>query len=529
MNTGAGPLPSRWRGAGFVGVPLHPFLIAAVPVLFLLSHNISQVSLRDAVLPLVLVELLALALVAVLYAVCHNISRAAIGATCAVLLFLTYGHLAQFLREKLGLGSLLVGVLVLIVYLVLLALTFVPIARRTVPGKRTTLWLNLMGVVLVLTQVGQTAGRAIAVSGPVAPLYDISALQIHPDSRRGHLRTHKPDIYNLVFDRYAGQTALAEVYGFDNSGFLAELERRGFLVVDQARCNYARTDLSLASSLNLVYLNDRIKERGQPPLGRILDTWLEDYYLWRFLRTRGYGFVHFGTWWHGTAWNRHADLNINRLVLTEFGMLFYKTTIFYALGTLINMDSMRDQYLRERHKFEELMRVCRQPSPKFVFAHFLLPHEGFVFDREGRFQTRLAQSRRSVNANYVEQLEYTNRCILQSVDSILAHSTTPPIVVLQADEGPRPGVNFTGLDSLTSLRARYSILLAVLMPGSDSVFQSLQTSVNVFRSVLNGVFETHMEMLPESSYDYRAGRFVNVTPLLDARYPSSGHGPVSVE
>jgi len=58
-----------------------------------------------------------------------------------------------------------------------------------------------------------------------------------------------------VLDRYANVGTLAEVYGFDNSGFLNQLGAEGFYVANESCANYVRTSESLASSLNMEYID----------------------------------------------------------------------------------------------------------------------------------------------------------------------------------------------------------------------------------------------------------------------------------
>ncbi len=45
-------------------------------------------------------------------------------------------------------------------------------------------------------------------------------------------------------------------YGYDNTEFLNALRERGFYVGECSQSNYVRTEISLASSLNMMYLQD---------------------------------------------------------------------------------------------------------------------------------------------------------------------------------------------------------------------------------------------------------------------------------
>ena len=63
---------------------------------------------------------------------------------------------------------------------------------------------------------------------------------------------NRPDIYYIILDAYGRHDALGE---FDNTDFLKELESRGFFVATNATSNYKYSIQSLASSLNLAYLD----------------------------------------------------------------------------------------------------------------------------------------------------------------------------------------------------------------------------------------------------------------------------------
>ena len=73
----------------------------------------------------------------------------------------------------------------------------------------------------------------------------------------------QPDIYYIITDEYARADVLEEFYDHDNSGFLDQLRERGFYVAEQSFSNYALTFLSLASSLDMRYVNDRVRRHSK--------------------------------------------------------------------------------------------------------------------------------------------------------------------------------------------------------------------------------------------------------------------------
>src|SRR5690606_10374696 len=70
--------------------------------------------------------------------------------------------------------------------------------------------------------------------------------------------TSTPDVYYLIYDKYASNEVLDEYYGYDNSSFHEQLEERGFYVSASSRTNYPRTIFSLASSLNMEYIQELV-------------------------------------------------------------------------------------------------------------------------------------------------------------------------------------------------------------------------------------------------------------------------------
>jgi len=263
------------------------------------------------------------------------------------------------------------------------------------------------------------------------------------------------------------------------------------------------------------YVNDAVEKAGSGSYRRMLYERTQDYRVWRFLKSNGYRFVHFGTWWGSTSHNRYADENVNRLMLSEFATILFRTTMVYPISAALGFDSHREQWRRALYKFDKLAEVSEAESPVFVFAHFLLPHEPYVFDRNGAFVARFRQIRKGTKAGFVDQLVFTNTKLRWLVDRLLAESGTPPIIILQADEGPHPPENFTHVSEQSTLRARFRVLNAYYLPGSGSsaLYPSI-TPVNSFRVIFNSCFGRGLELLPDRSYDHVGGRFRDVTGVV---------------
>ncbi|MDP9405726.1 MAG: LTA synthase family protein, partial [Actinomycetota bacterium] len=331
------------------------------------------------------------------------------------------------------------------------------------------------------------------------------------------------DIYYLVFDRYGSEANLRERFGFDNSAFTRDLERRGFYVARDSRANHLKTAQSLASSLNLRYL-DGLAERHGADTGNLLPVYelLQEHTVGRLLRERGYDYVHIGAWWDPTQANRHAVLNLGYEQRSDFQVLLYDTTLLSELGTRPS-DKTADQHRRVHYdgalsQFRHLREVAQRPGPTFTFAHILLPHEPFVFDRDGNFVPLADEPVRGHTRNYVEQTQFTNGRIDALLDTLLdVPPAQAPIIVIQADEGPHPlryKADEDGFDweqaSDAELREKFWILNAYHLPGvgAEAPLYPSISPVNTWRVIFNTYFGADLPLLDDRSFIYRDSRHV---------------------
>jgi hypothetical protein len=147
--------------------------------------------------------------------------------------------------------------------------------------------------------------------------------------------------------------------------------------------------------------------------------------------------------------------------------------------------------------------------------HVICPHPPFVFTRDGRepplkvrFQLHDDAAWHRQNGAgadvyrdaYAEQADWIDGRVKGLVETILARSKVPPVIVIQGDHGPRRELGEPH-PSRRSLQERFTILLAIHLPGGprEPLPDTLST-VNVFRVVLNAVFGTDLPLLPDRSY-----------------------------
>jgi hypothetical protein len=336
----------------------------------------------------------------------------------------------------------------------------------------------------------------------------------------------KPDIYYLVFDRY-GDDHIARATGLDND-IDEYLTDKGFYVPSASRSNYIKTVLSLASSLNAEYLDELARGRDASRDWSPVYARVEHHRVGAFLRSHGYSYTHLGSWYYPTRDNVIATRNVNYYISVPRPI----TRLFESLPLApVNMvasepwfDYRRQNWHRVRRQVEDVIRLAREPGPKFVFLHVLVPHPPYVFDRDGNYVTQDQEQRRTFAENYRNQVLAANAMIRRLVDGIQRQSAAPPVIIVQGDEGPfPPGTARDTFDWRTAdpglLRIRSGILNALYLPGVDSrMLYATMSPVNTFRVVFNSYLGTRLPLLPDRTFrhvsDYRPFPLEDITHLV---------------
>ncbi len=524
------PVSSRMvnRPVGIGSLPVHPVFLAAYPVLFLWAANVNAVSVRDIWRPLGLAVGGAVVSLALGYLVVREIRRAALVASAIVVTFAGYGHVALLL-EPAGVGRdlALVGVLVAFTLATALALR----ARRLVLPLTSA--LNALAIALVVivlpTIVSHQLQRATTVRAAVLDTLDAGESRL--ESRR--------DIYYLVLDRYGSRSALAVELGITDNDLEPWLAEQGFTVARDAVANYGRTSLSMASVLNMSYLDDLARAPGRDSSDlEPLNELLQEHRAGAFLKDHGYRYVHIGSWFGPTKTSRLADENLEYDATPEFDRILAATTLLPEVERLVSSTAPpmpgldQHHYQAARFQFRELSRTVGEPGPKFVLAHVLLPHDPYVFDATGAYLSPERRATMPVADQFGEQLAYVNSEIRTLVSQLLElPESERPIIVIQADEGPYPeryAKDQAGFDwnsaTPAELRMKYGILNAFFFPaggGTDTaaVYDTI-SSVNTFRVVLRESHGADLPLLPDRSYVSPYDRpydFEDITSRLGGR------------
>ncbi len=423
------------------------------------------------------------------------------------------------------------------------AIVAVLIARRVPRDADAAADVNRkINILLVSVALGMAGAAAIKQVRAEAGRPDPQSAFMPFD---GQARPDSPDVWHIVFDRYAGSETLQRAYGYDNRPFLEALRARGFAVDESAHANYQRTAHSVASTLNGDYL-DRLGGGVALP-----NDWVPLYRAMtgnqalRFFRAQGYQTVFAGSWWNPTRRSALADRNINYRSLPELARVVIDES---APGLLLRWtglpfgDARGDQCRRAPHKFASLRELAGEDGRKYVFAHFLVPHPPFVLNADGSCRSLAQAGAATRRDNYIAQLEYVNREALRLIDAIRA-GPRPAAIVIHADEGPWPepfvgDERFIGRDPVSvdwaeldgpRLREKMGILMAIL-PADARPIDLPRSPVNIYPAILRSYFGYTSPVRPDRHFVFEGDRtlyrFRDVGVLLGPAAPTAGPSAV---
>jgi hypothetical protein len=258
--------------------------------------------------------------------------------------------------------------------------------------------------------------------------------------------------------------------------------------------------LSLTSSLNFDYLDSLTNSLTANTDTRAPLRALGQYNKVRkFLVSQGYNIVSFATNFPVSEWkDANYFLSPPPQGMNDFEIILAQTSLWRAPMDMVDEPPERisAEWYRRRTLFalDQLEKTVPDiHSPKFVFAHLVIPHHPFVFGPNGEELNSIEAGVPKFDeykVKYPDQVTYINKRILALVDLILKTSPKPPIIMIQGDHGPAP---------FDVIPRRMKNLSTYYFPDNTRGLYPTITPVNTFRVIFNKYFGQHFPMLEDRS------------------------------
>ncbi len=479
--------------------PIYPFVVATLPVLHFYLGNFRVLNPSDPLR----IWFFYLALTGVLITggrfIWKDAHRSALALTPLLLVMFKGSHIGD------------VGCVALLVLSLVLGAV---LRRSSFSAAGIAVPLNMAALVFVALPMARIIHAEWKENSPrPTALYHSSIqLELFPEGP-------PPDIYFLIVDGLGQPEFLEGEYSLSRSVLTEDLIDRGFRVLNRSQCSYPQTALSVASTLNLGFVQELLDIPDPENMDRrVLGDIIGDNRVARTLRQTGYKVATFPSGYPITRF-RKPDLRMEPAVNPSF-LEYYVLDdgVLPLVQRLVGRGPADFSYSMRRHRlnfiFDELPRArsdLDDSQSLFVFAHILAPHPPFVFDGSGEPLNSVTKfgyadgshwfgvngaNRDSYRSLYSAQLTHVMRRLSRTVDGILANSPRPPVIIIQGDHGPGSGVEWED-PSFTDNQERSGIYNAwYLPPGLDITLAEDECSVNTFTLLFNGIFGCELEPRP---------------------------------
>jgi hypothetical protein len=467
---------------------IHPILFAIAPILYFYGNNYSFSNTSEIFFPIFVNVGIVVTAIVVSFIFSKNWQKAGIEGTVIIFEFATFGHVL-FLALKNGVFWSDVRPLIIFYLIFFIIATWLNF-RIFRNHFQITEFLNVVSIILMLFSIINIIPKWLDKK----PTIETQQITEIPTP------ANLPDIYYIILDGYGGDEMLSEVYNFDNSSFLTELEEMGFFIANSSFTNYIRTVQSLNSTLNMQYLkNDNDWDTN---LESINNNYLKDQ-----LKYFGYTIYTIPNAFRTTNWIGEITTNKNAMN-TKFFWNYMSTTAVVLFWNSVPYDIHRLDILNQFNSIENLVK---KQGPKFVFVHIIAPHPPFVFDKNGNAihydkpysavdADDLGLLVKEYQSKYIGQLQFINIKAIETIESILKNSATSPIIIIQGDHGPGSMLSFANLENNNCLYERFSILNAYYFPDKNNNLYDDISPVNSFRLILNDYFGFSLDLLEDKAF-----------------------------
>ncbi|HVM89824.1 MAG TPA: sulfatase-like hydrolase/transferase [Puia sp.] len=483
---------------------IYPLLIPVFFVLHGYNENFGLISIQDVLLLLIIYSVSSLIIFLISYLFFKDNSKA--GLTCAYIMgfYLFFGALHDFLTEHQIILHKYSIILSLFLFLLILSALYLKLTKRKF--NRLTLFFNTLLLIFLALDLSQIGWKIIHPNTDRLAVYKFA----RDNNYKPCDKCKKPDIYLLLFDEYASSISLKKRFHFDNSSMDSFLRSSGFRVLSGSHSNYNITVFSMASILNMAYINGI----RNPKACTIEDfaycqNLIRDDEVIKLLSAQGYDIINHSVF--NLAGNPSevdqsflplktkliSDRTLWKYLRNDIGWELYtgKFKIKSLAEKLLLRDYNNNIFLMEQVKKESNLH---SNTPRFIYGHFYLPHPPFFCDSSGRLKTITElkkMSAESYTENYLQYVKYTNKKAQELIQTIKRNSQDSAVIIFMSDHG------FRQIADSNDLSNYFQNQNAIYFPDHD--YSSLPDSictVNEFRLLFNKLFKLKLPMLKDSSF-----------------------------
>jgi hypothetical protein len=485
----------------------HTFLFSLLPVLFLFQYNIHELQVEDIIIPL----LFSLGITTIAFFILKffvGYKKSSLLVSWFLILFSIHGNLHIFLltHDDVSLNVFGKNIVLGPIFLTIFIVGIISLIKTKSLDDKTSV-ANVMALTIVLFLGINIA--AYVVENPV----DLSASGFVDMTLPVSNIEKKPDVYLFLLDEYAGKAQLKEDFNYDLSNFENELKQRGLLVPEKSYSNYPTTLISEAALLNMNYFDFLTAEVGPDSKDRrLVYKIIDQNNVMKLFKKNGYKITSFYGGEGAKGDPLLVDTKLCNIGLIDYDLLKNLVNTYVPISYFNDNILFRNQYEKLECAFTEIPNFEKDNKiPNFYYAHLLLPHAPYIYNEQGERVT-FSGNPNDKNA-YLEQLIFTNKKMLELIDSIQSRSPDSVIIIV-SDHGYRPDINWENPKNIDYIRG-FNIIHAFYYPDKEVELPDDSSNVNVFRIFFNLYFDTDYEILENRHIWYLIDQpynFIEISP-----------------
>ena len=401
---------------------LNPLILGSFFILFLYANNLGEgIDFFEVISLFLIVSIFSYSVFFTSIFIFKNVSKASFYSLVLLFIFYSYGYLYDLLNEITFISEFSRHrFLIPLIFTLLILMIFQLVKKDWRLENFHKIFLITFSTLLIINTF-TIINSDLRKSNPLVNNIDINLGQKYKDI---------PDVYHIVLDMYPTEDILNKRFGFDNSNFINELKSMGFRK-ENMKSNYISTMYSIPSTINMTHFYNSTPEQ--------INYMGETHYSFSksveafYAKNIGYEIHEIST----------DDIKgFYGYFLGDFSRIFFKTNIIRAVDDYFlisnNLLKNKDQkYFNEN--INELVNLSKNNKPTWVYFYSRPPHPPFIFNEDGSKNLTYDPSKKfnwdfESKANFVKQLKYVNKIILESVDKILSNSSNS-IIIIHSDDG----------------------------------------------------------------------------------------------
>ena len=401
---------------------LNPLILGSFFILFLYANNLGEgINFFEVISLLLIVSIFSYSVFFTSIFIFKNVSKASFYSLVSLFIFYSYGYLYDLLNEITFISEFSRHrFLIPLIFTLLILMIFQLVKKDWILENFHKIFLITFSTLLIINSL-MIINFDLKKSNPLVNNIDIKLDQKYKNI---------PDVYHIVLDMYPTEDILSKRFGFDNSNFINELKSMGFRK-ENMKSNYMWTSYSIPSTINMTHFYNSTPEQ--------INYMGETHYSFSKSVEAFYA--------NNIGYEIHEISTDNikgfyGYFLGDFSRIFFKTNIIRAIDDsqlkLHKLWTNIDQkYFNEN--INELVNLSKNNKPTWVYFYSRPPHPPFIFNEDGSKNLAYDPSKKfnwdfESRVNFIKQLKYVNKTILESVDKILSNSSNS-IIIIHSDDG----------------------------------------------------------------------------------------------